>query len=327
MFSSLQMSWHCSKCQIDLCPDCKEGRWTHVLHKGCQHTMSPVDPRILYRCDSEWQCDHCGETKTHGSSLWTLFHCHSCDQDICLDCFSGHKHHLHHHGLIRVEGGRADQPPCQVCHRKEPYHYTCRIPSCQFTLCQRCYTSDAPSHPLHPHHILHRTDPAQSYPQSGGVWHCDNCTNRHPQHRQTPLTSDAPMYHCDTCQYDLCETCYNNQRPHPLVPNEEVAVLPTSIRLQQRHFLTAEEMAYKRPSQPRPAFIPSPAPVSPPPSTHGPSICHLCGLASARLTLKHGSKRHSRAVYCHKCAFESLKQRLACPLCGKLPDGLAEMTP
>ena len=174
--------------------------------------------------------------------------------------------------------------------------------------------------PLHPHHILHRTDPAQSYPQSGGVWHCDNCTNRHPHQTQTPLTSDAPMYHCDTCQYDLCETCYNNQRPRPLIANEGAA-LPTASN-RQRHFLTVEEVC-KRPSQQRPAFIPSVAP--PPPA--GPSICHLCGLAAARLTLKHGPSRHTRAIYCHKCAFEALKQRLACPLCGKLPDGLAEMTP
>ena len=288
--------------------------------------MTPVDPRILYRCYSQWQCDHCGTINTHGGQLWTLFHCNQCDNhDMCLQCFSGHKHHLHQHGLVIINSDDRGTPShthisCQLCCRQlRGSYYTCRKVDCQFTICHHCFNSSPPTHPLHPHHPLYLTDPAQVYPQSGGVWHCDSCTNHHPQHKQNALRADVPMYHCKECQYDLCEDCYH-QRPRPLLTSEGATATGSS---RHQNFLTDDE-ALKRQPVHRPAYIPS----APSPNLHvssGPSICHLCGLASARLTLKHGARKHSQAVYCHRCAFEALKQRLACPLCGKLPDGLAEV--
>lgn len=281
--------------------------------------MTPVDPRIHHRCFNQWQCEECGVVKGHGEELWTLFNCEQCDTDLCLSCFSGHRHYLHPHGLVKIvqePGGMADPTlSCQLCSRQllEPHYFTCRDPSCRFTICQQCFRHTPPPHPLHIH-TLFCSDPTQVYPQSGGVWHCDNCTARHPQGKQTPLSPTDSMYHCAVCQFDLCEDCYKH-RQHLTTKKEYAGVS------RQRHFLTAEE-AYKRPPVARPAvtFIPGG-----PPSLPAPTICRLCGLASAKLTLRHGARQHSRPLYCQKCALDAVRQRLACPLCGAPADGVANV--
>lgn len=61
-------------------------------------------------------------------------------------------------------------------------------------------------------HPLQLTDPVTIYPQYGGQWRCDNC--------EQSYTQDHRPYHCSTCPFDLCESCYETKRhvrhEHPL---------------------------------------------------------------------------------------------------------------
>ena len=63
-------------------------------------------------------------------------------------------------------------------------------------------------HPLHPGHTLELTDASDVYSHYAGRWKCDNCNQE--------ITRGQP-YHCNQCQFDLCQRCYigNNHTSHP----------------------------------------------------------------------------------------------------------------
>jgi len=61
-------------------------------------------------------------------------------------------------------------------------------------------------------HPLRLINPAIVYPEYDGQWKCDNCN--------TNYQSTSQPYHCTTCPYDLCESCFETKRhlrhEHPL---------------------------------------------------------------------------------------------------------------
>ena len=201
-------SHHCSQCEIDICDKCFTGSWKHVLHIK-YHSLKPVDPRLTYRKYTSWLCDACDREFTTRDTE-TLFHCSVCQYDICSDCFRGIKHHLHQHPLCLVSKETHGGDCCTNCSKYivESEYRKCTDPNCCFSLCGLCYLSPPKYHPYHREHPLALCDASTVYPQSAGMWHCDNCTRTNPYREQTALPTTQPMYHCDVCDYDLCENCY-----------------------------------------------------------------------------------------------------------------------
>ena len=315
------------RCKIDLCSECFQGEWFHVLHSNGEHPLVPVDPRIQYRCYESWSCDICNRVGTHGSTNWLLFHCKQCQEDICFSCYQGQTHHLHPHGLVLRERTQSRRDTtttyCSACSRQllGKSFYSCRHPSCSFYLCTNCFQMSPRPHPLHPAHPLYMSNSEQVYPESGGVWHCDNCTKMHPLQKATPLTSANHMYHCDTCQFDLCHMCYKNGSSNSDIapPIPWTPAPPSAPLLSQHHNYFSSKEQYKRPLVSRPSvnFIPSPSSSLP-----APAICRICGLAAARLTPTHGGKPHSEPLYCQECAKHVLDSRETCFKCSLVPDGM-----
>lgn len=248
---------------------------------------------------------------THGPNLWLLYHCKECQLDICSKCFQGYTHQLHPHGLVKDVRAANVLLHCSACNKSLfNDRYCCIYPECSFFLCNDCFKMPPKTHPLHPTHPLYMSNSSLVYPESGGNWHCDNCNGTHPQ--ATPLTSKDVMYHCDTCQFDLCQKCYKyDPTPSPWLQQAQ----PLS---QQYNYFASKEQ-YKRPLVQRPSvnFIPSP-----PTSLPAPGICRVCGLATAKVTTVHNGRAHSEALYCMDCAKTIVSTREKCYKCGIIPDGI-----
>ena len=226
------MSYHCPQCEVDICDKCFTGSWKTVLHNS-YHPLKPVDPRLSYRKYINWYCDVCDREFTSKDSE-TFFNCFVCQYDVCSDCFHGEKHHLHQHPLCLVNKDMHGTAVCSNCQKfiVESQYRKCREPTCSFSLCGLCYLSPPKYHPYHRDHPLTLCDAEVVYPESGGLWHCDYCTNTNPLKQQTPLPASRPMYHCDVCEYDLCVSCYRRG----LVQNQpqaSVASYPTPYSAQR----------------------------------------------------------------------------------------------
>ncbi len=240
----------CLKCQKDLCKKCYKGEWKHALHNSEGHKLMPVHPEIEYRYFYDWSCDNCQRIFTDANTPEVFFRCTTCQYGLCPDCFTGVKHHLHQHNLVEVNTGQLSKY-CSHCHTaiKDRHAHVCRDPSCSFILCNKChYSSEPKSHPFHPAHPLELCDAAEMYPQSGGMWHCDRCTSSSPYKEPSPLQPTDPMYHCEKCQFDLCEPCYlkglkTERSEEHLVRPTEVEGRPSS----RRYYLTEPPVPQRRP--------------------------------------------------------------------------------
>lgn len=223
-------SHHCPLCEIDICDKCFNGTWKHVLHTVSRyHTLKPTDPRLTYRKYLNWFCDVCEREFTSTNSE-TFFNCSVCQYDICSDCFHGEKHHLHQHPLSLVSKVTHGGDVCSNCSKYilESHYRKCRDPDCCFSLCGLCYLSPPKYHPYHRDHPLELCNADVVYPQSAGLWHCDNCTKNDPHGEQKALPPSWPMYHCDVCDYDLCTSCYKSGLEQPL--SHTATVMSSSYR-------------------------------------------------------------------------------------------------
>ena len=280
-------TYHCSKCEVDLCESCFSGSLRHSLHK--HHMLSPMDPRILYRTHLSWTCDNCSQTFTATSSE-LFFHCSQCQFDLCTQCFRGDKHHLHQHRLVPLPLAKQTMT-CSNCHR-QPASYQCTDDMCGYTMCRYCHVIKPKPHPLHSH-ALELCDGKDIYPQSGGLWHCDNCTRHRGQ--QTPLSPREPMYHCYDCDFDLCENCYSRglsptygQRPYQYEPYPSLTLLPPSH------------------------------------STH--TLCLVCAVQPATLRCVHGFRACTDLpIICQSCASEMLVYNKPCPYCKEIPNRVEDI--
>lgn len=239
-----------------------------------------------------------------------------------MECFNGTKHHLHQHGIVQRERDEDSWETlyCSVCSRQllSLTYFSCRFPTCLFNMCINCYATPPRPHPLHPEHPLYVTDSTQAYPEAGGVWHCDSCAATSGG-KTSGLTSSETMYHCAQCEFDLCETCYRSNPRRQDMPLTRPP--PSAPPLSQQYTFFSNKDQYRHyPIMARPSvnFIPSP-----PSSLPAPTLCRVCGLATARLTPTHMGVAHSEAFYCQECAKTILDTRERCYKCGQLPDGMS----
>ena len=241
---------HCEKCLVDLCDVCFSTGWQHGLHPA--HRLFPADARLVHRRMELWFCDNCGEERhVRSSDVQKTFHCSDCPGegiDVCPSCFTGLKYWHHQHNLVPVinlEPKR--QFVCSMCQRNadrfDKYNvHVCVQGECDFALCGYCVRRSPPVHPLH-QHPLHCCDSASVYPNSNGLWHCNNCTENGPLGRPITRTQAEPMYHCSQCEYDLCQNCYESHTtagslppratsmPHPSPPSSLDEMYPGNMML------------------------------------------------------------------------------------------------
>ncbi len=272
---------HCSQCEVDLCVDCFSGSLKHPLHT--QHSLTPVDPTILYRMNLSWTCDNCNNT-FNSTNKTIFYHCHLCQWDLCKTCFHGNKHPLH-------------------------------------------------AHPLH------KCDPRFVYPQSEGLWYCDNCTHNHRRGQQRALPPHAIMYHCAQCEYDLCEPCYKAKPMSTLSTHQSrVYEPPTQPNRQPKPYEpptqpNRQPKPYEPPTQPnRQPTAYNQATPQPPISyelgSQGPlfpsttaMLCLVCSRRPATHTFSHGGHRCSMVgLVCEGCGEDVLLDKRLCPYCRELPD-------
>ena len=220
VFSPDRDKWtkHCEKCLIDLCVTCSETGWKHGLHPD--HELFPVDARIEHRFSESWFCDNCGDRhSTNHDEPQKVFHCQTCQgdgTDLCCNCFNGLKYWQHHHNLTQVNKLAYKRWfTCSVCYSQVDSYdgvLVCVQADCGYSLCRGCSKKTPPNHPLHMH-ALHCSDSSQVYQEYGGMWQCDNCTEQDPLKRVQTRTSAEGMWHCNLCNYDLCNNCYRTFLP------------------------------------------------------------------------------------------------------------------
>ena len=338
-----QLCYHCEKCEVDLCNTCFEGKWEHSLHGSDmpdthKHTLRPINPSIEYRTYQEWICDNCDRRFSCQRDTMTAFHCDECNFDLCKTCHSGYKHPFHPHPVVSVETRQHSRSmfECSNCELpiRQATHYQCVKRTCQYILCVKCFSKQPELHPFH-NHPLEVCDPLVTYPQSGGMWHCDRCTENNTNRRQVALSHTEPMYHCSDCEYDLCYSCYSEGRRTRLGPVQVTEVaLPTPAP--ETSDFTSESSGYAtyqpytqatyytphdyqlRLSRPLVTGFQSFLPQSPPSLNR---LCVLCNRNQATATFIHSGIPHSgRGLCCESCAFDIVSKRRPCPACRIPPD-------
>ena len=344
-----QVCYHCQKCEVDLCSVCFEGTWNHILHSDKpdpqEHTLKPMDPRIEYRAYQQWVCDNCRRSFSC-SQEHTVFHCGKCNFDLCEPCFSGKKHHLHSHPLIAMEAKTYSRGlECSQCEKsiRGMTYYHCRKPSCHYILCLNCHSKQPIHHPYHTH-PLHVTDPQVVYPQSGGMWHCDQCTSNSFNRQPVPLSYTEIMYHCETCEYDLCHGCYTaglTSTSHSSVQEEayrpvQVAEASTGynpspqatsefsyasgLDTYQPYTQATYYTSQSRLSRPLVTGMQTPS-LNFFPSVPSHKLCRLCQRSEATATFVHRGLPHSGPpLCCSSCASDVVTNRRPCPACRIPPE-------
>jgi len=190
-------AYHCSTCNYDVCQACFNG-FTSVpspmpvyptappipSNQGriCSHHSHPlycVDPRATYPLlEGCWVCNRC---QSKGYPSTTLYHCSLCNFDLCDSCIN------------------TRQPIIQPI--LQPILQPIIRPVVNSPRLNAYYTSKH-THPLY------LSDPRMTYPTCSGSWICDYCRKN-----GSPA---SVMYHCDLCDYDLCDSCL---RPSPTPPS------------------------------------------------------------------------------------------------------------
>lgn len=342
-----QLCYHCQKCEVDLCSTCFRGEWSHVLHSSMrdsqEHTLKPMDPRIEYRTYQEWMCDNCNRLFSCQSKD-TAFHCSKCNFDLCETCFSGEKHHLHPHPLVSIQAKDNSTLECSNCEMpiRQMTHYCCRRPSCQYLLCVNCYAKQPQLHPCHSH-PLHVCDPLVEYPQSGGMWHCDQCTSNSINRQPVPLSYTETMYHCDKCEFDLCHSCYSEGlsshnsmqedvlRPVQVAEEASYNTTPETSDFtyssgygtyQPTTYYTSEDYR-SRLSRPLVTGMQASLHFLPPLQVPSHKLCIVCRRSEATTTFMHGGTPHSgHPLCCSSCATDIVSNRRPCPACRIPPDNI-----
>lgn len=320
-----QDCYTCQDCHVDLCTNCYKGRWRHALHNSDSHTLMPVHPEIKYHYYYDWSCDNCYRVFHSANTPEVLFHCQDCQYDLCPDCFTGKKHHLHQHNLVEVSRRHIRQR-CSECRDviTERHARVCRDLACDFTLCDRCYYTSKPKpHPFHPAHPLELCDAAEVYPQSAGMWHCDRCTSNDSRKEPSPLSPQNPMYHCEICQFDLCQQCYQqglrDKRPaQPVSLLETEEPMPVFQRYAMQHYSTARPVTGTQPL----SYLHNP---TVPPRR----LCLICGKNPAVYTFVHRGQPHyeyNSKICCYTCGIDTVNYKRRCPVCNRVPENVTNLS-
>ena len=108
------------------------------------------------------------------------------------------------------QGKRAPPSGPERSHRDpgEPDNRHCyHCPRCKFDICTACFKGHL--HTFH-RHRLKKARTTVVYKSYEGLWHCDACGAVHSEYTQ------QLCYHCEKCEVDLCNTCFEGKWEHSL---------------------------------------------------------------------------------------------------------------
>lgn len=276
--------------------------------------------RLLYQNQNGiWRCPVCKKTSDTLREAF-LFHCFTCsDFDICRNCYEPKRHPIHNHELKVVDTSLiyAHTGGSWVCGMCGNSSRPCEVLShhcgeCGFDVCQDCFKPH--STPLH-EHALYKADPRHVYAQLNGGWRCYRCWSVY----NNPV--DNQLWHCQTCEFDLCHACMS-----PTVEDHDAPQAPPDVDMEE----------ISDPDVPGPSMDPN----SMLPPLHvgiqGPrryvdpdeecrrlklrirememeNICIICEERPRNSFLLHGD-----GVTSHRCCCDQCGKRLqSCPICRK----------
>lgn len=138
-------------------------------------------------------------------------------------------------------------------------------------------TARSASHPFHQHELT-RVDTRRVYAFCEARWRCDCCQ----RHFNGTVEGETTSYHCQQCEFDLCESCYNGSL-HPF----------------HRHYL--------QPAKPTICYA----------QTEGQWRCDACQRVFGRLTSQVGRREQRCTFPCplpslSRCASTAPSARLTC---------------
>lgn len=202
--NALQFPFHCTICSFDLCASCAQIEEKTLAH---QHPLlfREANRQLHENQGGHWKCQVC---KKVGTAEACSYHCRTCtDFHICRSCFEPKQHPVHVHKLELVDTSLlytecSGKWFCDICGSQsrpcEKLAYHCS--ECgNFDVCPHCYLPLVT--PLHGH-VLYKANSYNVYAHFNGGWKCDHCSSAHDN-----PTSDTYPWHCQTCEYDLCQMC------------------------------------------------------------------------------------------------------------------------
>ena len=218
-------------------PDTFRRRWNHPSHP---HRIVPVDGQRVYAAyEAKWKCDVCrrvfdarravpplipvssASVRAEESDNRYFHHCNLCKFDVCSVCFKGRRHTFHSHRLKKARAsliypsteGQWYCDACKTVHSENTELLCYHCDKCKVDMCTKCFEGKW-EHILHnstmsaaPRHTLRPVDPRIEY-RIYERWICDNCN------RTFSCEEENTAFHCDSCNFDLCEKCFGGEKQH-----------------------------------------------------------------------------------------------------------------
>lgn len=324
---------HCcnTDCTFDLCEPCARP----LPHNRHPHPLFLTNAATIYpNYHGRWKCDACAVVSSGGPDSMFVYHCYTCQWDLCKDCYSGRKFALHNHVLKPTDsrvvyGPSAGMWLCNVCQKSgqdfnSPYAWHCEI--CEFDSCDDCIrTKNFPEIHNHP---LKISDSMLVYGEYEGDWKCDQCnTDYSPGPERPPTTPEEQAelrlhrypYHCYTpnCDFDICYNCvaqsnHNADGARDMVGREQAERYDLSSRYAQ----TSPRYTSRHPSIQDEYQIANQHKIED--ETEEEDIpdqekCVICLSRRKTATIVHGITGH--VCCCINCAVILQRNRQPCPIC------------
>jgi len=172
-------------------PPIASNQGTGVSWPFHSHLLYLTNTKTLYpEYNGNYKCDGCATDQPRGFA----YHCSTCRYNVCQKCF-------HQRGSQPpVNPPVITNTPVIVFHPDpiinnyppppEPIYIPPPVP---ISPQSNAYWSSYHSHPLY------LSDARVTYPSSNGNWICDYCRKQG--------NATMVMYHCNSCNYDLCDNC------------------------------------------------------------------------------------------------------------------------
>ncbi|XP_065665938.1 uncharacterized protein LOC100205294 isoform X2 [Hydra vulgaris] len=299
-YGSQEIPYHCKDCGYDLCNTCVQPK-RHLRHS---HDLYLAKMIIVYpHFQGHFKCDACEQNKGETIEDALAYHCFDDQFDLCKECFHGKKFVIHVHDLMPVNAALVyENSPglwvCDTCKKtgvQMNTNYSWHCSQCEFDCCKNCLKSVTVSDHEHP---LKRSDPFVVYSSYAGHWKCDKCAYDY----SPGARSENKPYHCFTCGYDMCESCYNEIETDY---GYDVTGPPASAFL-DHDFGHSKIKSHEPPMEITDDDVPDD-------NLDDSQKCIVCYGRPKNATIVHGSTGH--VCCCLSCAYKLERRGDSCPIC------------
>lgn len=182
-----------------------------------QHPLVETSHPTPHTCDGthSLRCRYGGKVIPRNTKTYC---CRLCDFDLCPECYNTvffshrdstvrHKSKNHQHELSETSSSNWRCDVCKTTVRYSATHYRCS--HCDYDECQTCFNKS--KEPVvaripHPHPLV--------YTNVVATWMCDGsnfpegCISANIHGKTDLQLSKEGRYRCHSCDFDLCEPCY-----------------------------------------------------------------------------------------------------------------------